>query len=68
MRTVVILEIEHSKPIEALADLIAGRAWNIAGVEGAEAVSSQSIKTAALKVNGFSPAEIALGSQEVYRS
>lgn len=68
MRTVVIIEVEHSKPIVALADLIANRAWNIPGVENAEPVASQSIKSAALKSQGFTREELALGAQEVHRT
>lgn len=37
MKTVLILTVEHPKPMPDLTDLIAGRAWSIQGVEAAEA-------------------------------
>lgn len=38
MKTFVLVEVTHSKPIDNLAALIAGRAWTIDGVEGAEVI------------------------------
>jgi hypothetical protein len=65
-RTTVIVEITHDKPIPALADKIAGRAWTLDGVRYATAHVDE--KTVAeLEQAGFSMAEIALGSQEVVR-
>jgi hypothetical protein len=37
MKTVLILTVEHPKPLPDLTDLIAGRVWSIQGVEMAEA-------------------------------
>jgi hypothetical protein len=66
MRTIVIVEVIHSKEITALADKIAGRAWTLDGVRYATAHVDE--KTVAdLEQAGFSMAEIALGSQEVVR-
>jgi hypothetical protein len=66
MRTIVIVEVIHSKEIHALADKIAGRAWTLDGVRYATAHVDE--KTVAdLEQAGFSMAEIALGAQEVVR-
>lgn len=66
MRTIVIVEVIHSKEIPALADKIAGRAWTLDGVRYATARVDE--KTVAdLEEAGFSMSEIALGSQEVVR-
>lgn len=32
MKTLILLEVEHTKPIESLWDLVAGRAYTIDGV------------------------------------
>lgn len=40
MKTLVLVEVTHAKPIAELASLIAGRAWTIEGVEKAEIVPS----------------------------
>ena len=42
MKTFVLVEVTHSKPIDNLPTLIAGRAWTIDGVEGAEAIPHSS--------------------------
>lgn len=67
MKTLVIIEIEHRKPIPALANLIAGRAWSIDGVAKAEVVHSPSLCAGELQDQGFTLAEIMLGAQEVCR-
>ena len=65
MRTVVIVEVIHTHPIPDLADKIAGRAWTLDGVRYATAMVDE--KTVADLEQVFSPAEIALGLQEVVR-
>jgi hypothetical protein len=66
MKTIVIVEIVHDKPISDLADRIAGRAWTLDGVRYATAHVDE--KTVAdLEQAGFSLAEISLGVQEVVR-
>lgn len=67
-RTLVILEVTHSKPIPALANMIAGRAYTIDGVTDAALVSSPSMTTDELRDAGFSVGEILLGVQEVHRT
>jgi hypothetical protein len=67
MKTLVIIEVDHSQPITALANLIAGRAYTISGVSNAEVVSAPSMSTDVLKEAGFTLAEIRLGMQEVAR-
>ena len=37
MRTFLLVEVVHVKPIPDLTDLVAGRAYTLDGVEGAEA-------------------------------
>lgn len=39
MKTIVILEITHSKPIADLANMIAGRAYTLQGVDNAKPLS-----------------------------
>jgi hypothetical protein len=66
MKTIVIVEIVHDKPITDLADRIAGRAWTLQGVRYATAHVDE--KTVAdLEQAGFSLAEISLGAQDVAR-
>lgn len=67
MKTLVIIEVDHRKPIPALANLIAGRAYTIDGVANAEVVSAPSMSTDVLKEAGFTLAEIRLGQIEVAR-
>lgn len=38
MKTTILIEVTHSKPINNLADLIANRSWTLDGVENAEAL------------------------------
>lgn len=69
MKTVICIEVEHDRPIPQLANLIAGRAWSIGGVCGAEVMEAQRPPADVhhLQRAGFSPAEIALGVTEVVR-
>jgi hypothetical protein len=64
MKTIVILEITHSKPITALPNLIAGRAYTIDGV-----TNSKPVKLATDEVDmsetGFTLRELSLGAGEV---
>jgi hypothetical protein len=72
MKTIVTVEVTHSKPIPHLADMIAGRAWTIGGVKSAEvipAAGTGELRVEQLQDEGFSLAEIALGAQgEVHRT
>lgn len=67
MRTLIILEIDHKKPIPYLANMIAGRAYTIDGVTNAEPFKSPTLTPDRLQEQGFTLAEIALGMQEVVR-
>jgi len=64
MKTIVILEITHSKPITALQNMIAGRAYTIDGV-----TDSKPVKLATDDVDhgqsGFTLRELSLGAGEV---
>lgn len=72
MKTIVILEITHDKDIPALGDMIAGRAYTMAGVTNAECVKDMAalpvMSPERLQAMGFSLEEISLGSQDVERS
>ena len=46
MKTVITLVIDHEKPIVALPDLVAGRAWTIDGVKSAEIQTPVRVRTA----------------------
>ena len=66
MKTVVTIEVIHSKPIPELANIIAGRAYTLDGVINAEPLE---LSVQQLEAHGFTAAEIALGQQdEVVRS
>jgi hypothetical protein len=65
VKTVIVIEIEHSKPIARLANLIAGRAWSIDGVEKAEVLPTN--EESGRPHNLFSDAELMLGRYEVVR-
>ena len=69
MKTVVCIEVEHDRPIQNLANLIAGRAWSVSGVKGAEVMRAEQpgVDLHQLQRAGFSAAEIALGVAEVVR-
>lgn len=67
MRTLVIIEVDHRKPIPALANMVAGRAYTIDGVTNAEVLKSPSLTLSELQEQGFTLAEISLGSHEVSR-
>lgn len=66
-RTLVIIEVEHRRPIPKLANLIAGRAWSIDGVIRAE-VAPSGLHPAQLQEEGFTLSEISLGAEEVHRT
>jgi hypothetical protein len=68
MRTVVIIEVDHRKPIPALANMIAGRAYTIDGVSNAQPFKSPSLNAGHLEEAGFTLAEIRLGADELVRS
>lgn len=65
MKTLVTIEIEHSKPIPQLASMICGRAYTIDGVKDANVLPAAPMQE--LMALGFSPAELALGLVEVVR-
>lgn len=64
MKTIVTLEITHDKPLPEIAQMLAGRAWTIAGVKHAEVISDN----CDLRAVGFTEQEIALGATDVVRS
>lgn len=68
MRTILILEIEHRKPIPALANMVAGRAYTIDGVTNAQPFRSPAANDVNLEPAGFTLSELSLGSQDVHRS
>jgi hypothetical protein len=68
MKTILIIEVEHRKPIPALANMVAGRAYTIDGVTNAQPFKSPSVGGVDMEAEGFTLAEIALGSQEVHRT
>lgn len=67
MKSVVILEVDHKSPIPHLANLIAGRAYTIAGVSNAEVMKLAPLTPQELQEEGFTLAEISLGAQEIAR-
>lgn len=67
MKTLVIIEVEHRKPIPSLASMVAGRAWTIDGVTSSEVVRSPSVTLGELHEQGFTLTELSLGSQDVHR-
>jgi hypothetical protein len=67
-RTLVIIEVTHQKPIPMLANMVAGRAYTIQGVTNAETFKSPTLPGTELQEQGFTLAEIALGSIEVVRT
>lgn len=64
MKTIVILEITHDKPIPFLPNMIAGRAYTLAGVTNAKPVK---LATDELEQSqdGFTLRELSLGAGEV---
>jgi hypothetical protein len=68
MKTLIIIEVNHRKPIPALANMIAGRAYTIDGVTNAEPLSMKPMTVNELAGIGFSVDEIALGQGEVHRT
>lgn len=67
MKTLIIIEVDHRKPIPHLANMVAGRTYTIDGVTNAQILNSPSRKGDALEEAGFTLAEIALGSQDIVR-
>lgn len=69
MKTVITIEVHHDRPIQHLADMVAGRAWNINGVNRAEVVPAEvvGLSVKELQAAGFTSAEIALGCTDVVR-
>ncbi len=75
MKTIVVIEVTHERPIQALDEMIAGRAWSIGGVTKAEVcplsyeqvLNGGSDDVRLLRRAGFSEGEISLGLQEVHR-
>lgn len=66
MRTLILLEVEHDKPIEHLATKLAGRAYNIQGVTNAEGSVFRmplSQNDRELAQYGFSADEIAIANR-----
>lgn len=69
MKSYVLLEITHDKPLPALASMIAGRAYTISGVTDAVELKQQELTPEQLEAQGFSLGELALGiGREVTRS
>lgn len=65
MKTVIVIEIEHTKPIPALANLMAGRAWTIPGVDRADVLPCN--EEAGRPAGLFTDQELMLGRYEVVR-
>lgn len=68
MKTLILLEVEHDKPLPHLAGMVAGRAWSLPGVTRADVLPTQAEQSFHdMRGMGFTPAEIALGHGEVVR-
>ena len=67
MRTLLIIEVTHDRPIPSLAQMVAGRAYTINGVRNAEPVASPYDDRKQLTDQGFTLDEIRLGAMEVVR-
>jgi hypothetical protein len=65
MKTIITIEVEHTKPMPHLANMVAGRAWSIDGVKHAEVVLTPDSE---LLAAGFTRRELALGHVEVERA
>ena len=72
MKSLVVIEVEHSRDIHAIGEMIAGRAYTISGVTSAEIVKESValpvVSPERLQAMGFTLEEISLGSQDVERS
>lgn len=66
-KTIVTIEVTHTKPLRGLANTVAARAYTIDGVTNAEVVVAGP-RYDEMREAGFTHAEIALGSGEVHRS
>lgn len=65
MKTLIIIEVEHRKPLPFLANMIAGRAYTIDGVTNASPFRSPA---GAEEEAGFTLAELRLGASDVVRT
>lgn len=70
-KSVIVLEVEHENDIPALGNMIAGRAYTIAGVTNVEFVADFAkvpvLDADQLLAMGFKESEISLGAQDVER-
>lgn len=64
MKSIVILEITHRKPITALSNMIAGRAYSIDGVTDAQVVKL-ALEDERPDMAKFTLRELSLGAGEV---
>jgi hypothetical protein len=63
MKTLILIEVEHKKPIPALANMIAGRAYTIDGVTSTEVVRSPTRSSDdEMQDAGFTLRELSLGA------
>lgn len=65
-RTLIVIEVEHDKPIPHLANMVAGRAWSIDGVRNASLADINGGELE-MRQSGFTASELALGRTEVCR-
>lgn len=65
MKTLIIIEVEHRKPLPYLANMIAGRAYTIDGVTNASPFRSPD---GSEEEAGFTLDELRLGATEVVRT
>jgi hypothetical protein len=68
MKSLIIIEVIHRKPITNLAQMVAGRTYNIEGVINAEPLVSPFLTPDQLQREGFTLAELALAHGEVVRT
>ncbi len=68
MKSVIIIEVTHTKPIPRMANLIAGRAYMLAGVTDARPVKLATLATDERDEDGFTLSELSLGAQEIVRT
>jgi hypothetical protein len=68
MKTLIIIEVEHRKPLPFLANMIAGRAYTIDGVTNASPFRSPGAGQEMSEQAGFTLDELRLGASEVVRT
>lgn len=68
MKTLIIIEVEHRKPLPYLANMIAGRAYTIDGVTNASPFRSPGPNSDRTEETGFTLDELRLGASEVVRT